>query len=385
MLIEIIFGIISLIFLFYFILFIISADRIKLSSNTEEQCIKKIPVIIPASNEELVIEETLDALLNKNKDMISEIVIAINNSDDKTMNICTKYAKKYSFIKIIEIKGEVSSKVRAVLSAIKNLKDKYFAILDADTVLKEGAIKKLYLEIIKSKREIITGIIDPFPRKGLQYNILSWDRIFRQRILQAGKSLFGMANFPGCFAIVNTKKYKHFIKDHLMEDYDLTLCLFRKGKSIQFIPSTVACEQEKTSFVKLFFQRVRWTRGNIIISNQWIKTFFKINPLKKMIFITYPLFWYIFYYYLAVLFLGSLLTQNRFFLINYLLIAGMFYFTLLYAKIKFRDLQLLDTLTGICFIVLFPLIMIIALLYTVLGIILKPNNNMFSKGKYFRR
>lgn len=366
-------------------MFLISVNLVKKRTAQENKALKKLTVVIPARNEELIIKKSLDNLIKENKEMIKKIIIVVNNSQDNTAEICRGYIKKIPFLRVIEIKDKLSSKVQSISEVIKDLNDEYFVILDADTVLKKDAIRDIYSQIVDSDTEIITGIIEPYPKKGIQYNIISWDRIFRQRILQLGKSFFGMSNFPGCFAIVKTHKYKKLIRDFLMEDYDLTLSLFRERKEIKFVPKIVAYEQEKTNFIKLFFQRIRWTRGNIIIFDQWVKTFRNIPWSKKIIFLTYPIFWYAIYYYLAILLLFSIFTQNPVILTNYLITSLSFYSILLYSKIRFKDLKISDVFTSLGFVLLFPFIILLAFFYAIIGIIFKPKYNMFSKGKYFQR
>jgi len=375
----------SIIIIGYFVIFLISSNLIKKNLNKIKIKSKKLKVIIPTNGEELTISNCIRSLLKENGDIIKEIIIVIDNSDDNTLKICKSFKKKDHRIKIIEIKNGSPSKVKAILKALQKVKDEYFVLLDADTIVKKGAIEKVYSQIITNKEIMVTGIIEPYFKKGIQYNIIGWDRILRQRIFQLGRSYFGMSNFPGCFGIANTNEYKRTVSNEILEDYHLTLKALRKNKKIKVIPEVVAYEQEKTNFIKLFFQRVRWTMGNIYLIKEWIKTL-KVIPLtKKIILVSYPLLWYFLFYYICILLLLIIFNYDFWILINYMSIIGLIYVVLIYSKIKSKTLKIGDLFSCIVFILIFPIIISLSLIYSLLMITFAINENIFIKRKYFRR
>jgi cellulose synthase/poly-beta-1,6-N-acetylglucosamine synthase-like glycosyltransferase len=348
---------------------------------------RKISVIIPARNEEKVIYECLDNLIKNNGKDIKEIIITIDNGEDNTSNICKIFAKKDNRIKIIKIDNGSPSKVRAILKAIDYVKGEYCAMLDADTMLKKGSIKKLYNLLRKEDADMITGIIDPYEDGGLECKIISWDRIFRQRFLQAAKSSFGMANFPGCFFIVKKEKYKSWIKDRILEDYYLTLQGFRKNSNIKFIPEIVAHEKERKNFRGLFFQRVRWTIGNIRLTKEFLNTLKKIPISKKIILISYPLFWYFFYYYMTLLLFLSIYFKTNLFILNYILLFLVNYILMLCLKVRYKDLKKIDIMTSFFFLLIFPIIISLTFIYSLFEITFNKNgvNKIFTQKRYFQR
>jgi glycosyltransferase involved in cell wall biosynthesis len=95
---------------------------------------KLISVIIPAYNEEKLIEKTLISLKNQRYKPI-ELIVVDNNSTDKTAEIARKYADKVLFLK----------KKGASLSrnfGAENAKGEYLFFLDADSRLSQKATLK---------------------------------------------------------------------------------------------------------------------------------------------------------------------------------------------------------------------------------------------------
>jgi cellulose synthase/poly-beta-1,6-N-acetylglucosamine synthase-like glycosyltransferase len=341
--------------------------------------------VIPAHNEQSVIKECVTALMRNNGNVIKKVYVVVNNCSDKTGDICDYLEKKFSKVKVINLNNKNPSKIKSVLKALQFIKDGYFVILDADTILKRDAIKKIYSLVLSQKADMGTGIIDPYPRKGLQYNIISWDRIFRQRFLQITKSKFNMSNFPGCLAVVKTKKYKEDARNNLLEDYGLTLKNIRDGGRIVFVQSIVAYEKERETFSKLFFQRVRWTVGNVKMTKEFIKTFKKISFPKKLVLLSYPLFWYFLNYYMTFLLILSLANPN--YLLNYLLLFLAIFLILIISKKNFNDLKTKDLFIAPLFIIIFPVIISLALIYALLKLELnnRVETKIFSQQKYFQR
>jgi glycosyltransferase involved in cell wall biosynthesis len=100
-------------------------------------------VIIPAFNEQNWLPKTLDALQKAMGEIImpGEIIVADNNSDDKTPEIAIQYGAKVVFEPVNQIS-------RARNAGAKVAKGKYLIFLDADTLISPMLLKTAlnYLE-----------------------------------------------------------------------------------------------------------------------------------------------------------------------------------------------------------------------------------------------
>lgn len=92
-----------------------------------------LSVIIPAYNEELVIEDTLFKTLDflKDQDYHFEVIVVNDGSSDKTAQIVEEFSDDFSSVKLIS-NVKCSGKGEAVRKGIKNSVGKYILVTDAD-------------------------------------------------------------------------------------------------------------------------------------------------------------------------------------------------------------------------------------------------------------
>jgi glycosyltransferase involved in cell wall biosynthesis len=94
-------------------------------------------VIIPAYDEQALLPATLDALQNAMEaiDMVGEVIVADNNSHDRTAEI----ARKHGAIVVFEPMNQIS---RARNAGAKAARGRYLIFLDADTILSTALLQK---------------------------------------------------------------------------------------------------------------------------------------------------------------------------------------------------------------------------------------------------
>src|SRR5699024_1572354 len=95
----------------------------------------KVSILIPAHNEAVVIETTLNAMIRLNYPTDKLEVIVINdNSSDQTGEIARKIGEDYSFIKVVDTIPPYSGigKSSALNYGFKESVGKYIVVYDAD-------------------------------------------------------------------------------------------------------------------------------------------------------------------------------------------------------------------------------------------------------------
>lgn len=129
----IVYLILSIIYFFILLIFILGIFRLKRDSNTK---IQNISVIIAARNEEQHLPGLLDKLVNQSYPKENyEIVIADDRSEDSTSQIVQDYQKDYFNIKLVKIEHEnkdLVGKKAALDAAIRISEYKILAFTDAD-------------------------------------------------------------------------------------------------------------------------------------------------------------------------------------------------------------------------------------------------------------
>ncbi|MEN9489083.1 MAG: hypothetical protein RL494_1348 [Bacteroidota bacterium] len=122
-------------------------------------------IIIPAHNEEALIALTLESLISQTV-LPSKIVVVNDNSIDKTEEIVSAYAKKYSYITLVNKTSEAihlpgSKVIQAFNKGLETVDDNYDFIVKADADL---IFPKNYFETIIShfKSDDAIGMVGGF-------------------------------------------------------------------------------------------------------------------------------------------------------------------------------------------------------------------------------
>ncbi len=106
-----------------------------------------LTIIIPAYNEEKVIEQTTKEYLNFFKEQVSEVEILIipNGCTDKTVGIVNTLTKKYPHVK--SVTSSVASKGNAIIEGFKHATGDIICYVDADNSTKPEMLLTLIKEL----------------------------------------------------------------------------------------------------------------------------------------------------------------------------------------------------------------------------------------------
>ena len=127
----------------------------------------KISIVIPAYNEEKYLPKLIRSI-KKQKGVSYEIIVADNNSKDKTKEIAKKLGGRV-------VKGGMPAEGRN--SGAKFVKGEYILFLDSDTLIKKDFLKDLIREVKKRNADAASGFFLPDnnnKRDHLAYTLASW-------------------------------------------------------------------------------------------------------------------------------------------------------------------------------------------------------------------
>ena len=144
-----------------------------------------ISIIIPVYNSENFIGDCIKSVLVQNFDKKEyEIIIIDDCSTDKTFNLCRKYKKKYSSIKLI--KNNKNYGVSFTRNKAVNIaKGKYIMFIDSDDLLEKKSLKKIFKKIKENNPDFIMS---------LQMSQMEKKKYFK-KILSTNKSTKSLLNF----------------------------------------------------------------------------------------------------------------------------------------------------------------------------------------------
>jgi len=223
---------------------------------------KRLALLLPGHNEELIIATTIRSAVNAGQD-IADIFVVDDNSDDKTRAEALKELPKKNVLTV-----ERSGKAGAVLKAIKHFKlekqYEWLHVADADSVFCPNYFQIYNEALADTKCKAAVGFV-----QSLRGNWISRYRSFSytygQHIFRRIQSWFNMISvLPGPVTCFHTSIIKelNFTTGSLTEDFDLTLQIHRKRLGrIRFIPAAVNYTQDPKTLRDFCKQTARWQRG----------------------------------------------------------------------------------------------------------------------------
>lgn len=278
----------------------------------------KVSILIPAHNEEVVIEDTIKSMIRLNypKNKL-EVIIINDNSSDRTGVIIDDYSKRYPFIKAVHTKPPNAGKGKssALNQGLKYSTGEIIVVYDADNMPEPDAICYLALGLCNDKSA--GAIVGKFRVENANQNLLTRliniETLTFQWLAQAGRWFwFKMTTIPGTnFAIHRSilEELGGWDEKALSEDTELSIRVYNLGYYIRFFPAAVTWEQEPENLKVWWKQRTRWARGNQYVIFKYLFDLKKLNNKKVLI----DLFYFMFTYFL---FFGSVLLSHSIFVVN---------------------------------------------------------------------
>ena len=202
-----------------------------------------VSILIPAHNEEVVIRQTLKAMvqLSYPKHLL-EIIVINDNSSDGTGDIVQSFSEQYDHVHMIETKPPFAGKGKstALNEGLKASTGEVICVYDADNMPEQKAVYHLVLGLLNDPKA--GAVVGKFrvinAAKNLLTKFINIETICFQWMAQGGRwKWFGIATIPGTnFAI-----RRHILEElggwdvhALAEDTELTIRIYNLGYVIRF-------------------------------------------------------------------------------------------------------------------------------------------------------
>lgn len=236
-----------------------------------------LSVIIVSYNTKKLTSDVVNSLYREDQGVSFETIVIDNNSQDGSVEALRAFAKKYSNFKLIENFTNTGFAF-ANNQGIKIAKGKYMFLLNSDTIVKNGALKKL-LDFAKSKDGV--GVVAPKLLNGdgtvqpscLRFPTIKnaiWEYWFNQKGLfekyaPGGKnpvnvdSVVGAAFLiaPEALKKIGTLDEKYFF---YFEDIDYCRRVKDMGLSVYYFPQAEIVHYHGASGKKIIDVANQWRR-----------------------------------------------------------------------------------------------------------------------------
>lgn len=226
-------------------------------------------MIIPAYNEEGVVDNLLRDLRNSSFP-IAETMVLDDHSTDSTYDVAKK-------MKVTAIRNETKLGKAATLNKGAGLaKENVIIVFDADNRPEKDCIKHLLRRFDSKDVGIVTGITK-VSSDGLVSKLASLEFSLCFYLFQPFSARFNF--FPilhGAYFGIR-QELASFDEDALTEDFDISVNLASKEYRIEFEPEAISYVSPPPSFSSFTRQRERWIRGAVQAS-------FKHKGFSKRVF-----------------------------------------------------------------------------------------------------
>jgi peptidoglycan-N-acetylglucosamine deacetylase len=226
----------------------------------------KVAVLIPAYNEEKVIERTVRAALNSYYPNLRVIVID-DGSKDRTLEVARQaFAAEAAAGKVLILTKRNSGKAEALNYGIEHIGDaELFVGIDADTVIAPDAISRLVPHFINPKVAAIAGNAKVGNRVNLwtRWQALEYitSQNFERRALDVLGAVSVVPGAIGAWRVSAVREAGGYHLDTVAEDADLTMALLRLGYRVEYEDMALAYTEAPTNANGLMRQRFRWSFG----------------------------------------------------------------------------------------------------------------------------
>lgn len=223
-----------------------------------------VSVIIPAYNEERVIEASVRRILESDWPNI-EVIVADDGSRDGTSVIVAAAFGNDPRVRLMTLVN--GGKASALNRALQHARGTVIVALDADTQFERSCISRL----VRWFADPNVGAVAGNAKVGNRVNLVTrWQAVeyvtaqnIERRALTRFDAIMVVPGAVGAWRRAALDMVGGYPEDTLAEDQDLTIAVQRAGWKVAYDEEAVAWTEAPESFAALAKQRFRWSFGTL--------------------------------------------------------------------------------------------------------------------------
>ncbi len=226
----------------------------------------RVAILIPAYNEEKVIERTIQGALDSDYPNLRVIVID-DGSKDRTLEVARRaFAAEEAAGRVVILTKANGGKAEALNYGLEHIGDaELFVGIDADTIIAPDAIVRMVPHFLNPKVGAVAGNAKVGNRVNLwtRWQALEYitSQNFERRALNTMGAVSVVPGAIGAWRVTAVREAGGYHVDTVAEDADLTMALLRNGYRVQYEDMALAFTEAPTSANALMRQRFRWSFG----------------------------------------------------------------------------------------------------------------------------
>ncbi len=243
----------------------------------------KVAVLIPAYNEEKVIERTVMAVLNSDYPNLRVIVID-DGSRDRTGEVAREtFRKEIAQGRLTILTQANGGKAAALNHGLEFVTEEVFVGIDADTIIAPDAIRRMVAHFMDPRLGALAGNA----KVGNKINLWTrWQALeyitsqnFERRALNTFSAVSVVPGAIGAWRTLAVKECGGYHIDTVAEDADLTMALLQAGYKVEYEDRALAFTEAPSSAGALMRQRFRWSFGILQATWKHRSAFVRKGPL----------------------------------------------------------------------------------------------------------
>ena len=223
-----------------------------------------VTVLIPAFNEERVIERSVRRVLDSS-DVEIEVIVIDDGSKDRTSAIVREAFAGEPRVRLLTL--ENGGKARALNRGLALVRGDIVIALDADTQFEPTTIARLARWFADERLGAVAGNA----KVGNRVNLVTrWQALeyitaqnLERRALARLDAITVVPGAVGAWRLSAIREVGSYPPDTLAEDQDLTIAIQRAGWKVHYDQYAVAWTEAPESFGALAKQRYRWAFGTL--------------------------------------------------------------------------------------------------------------------------
>jgi cellulose synthase/poly-beta-1,6-N-acetylglucosamine synthase-like glycosyltransferase/peptidoglycan/xylan/chitin deacetylase (PgdA/CDA1 family) len=224
-----------------------------------------VAVLIPAYNEEKVIERTVRSVLESDYPNLRAIVID-DGSKDRTAEVTREaFQAEIADGRVTVLTKPNSGKADALNYALEYVTEELFVGIDADTIIAPDAISRLVPHFRDARVAAMAGNAKVGNRVNLwtRWQALEYitSQNFERRALNTLNAVSVVPGAIGAWRTADVRAAGGYHHDTVAEDADLTMALLQAGYRVNYEDRALAYTEAPTTANGLMRQRFRWSFG----------------------------------------------------------------------------------------------------------------------------
>lgn len=225
-----------------------------------------VTVIAPVYNEGVLLEATLDALVQLDYPLY-EVLLINDGSKDNTLEIGMKYVGHYPNCELRIVDKPNGGKSTALNAGIQVAQSDFVLNVDGDAVLSPDTLTKAVRHMKDPRVGAVAGNVKVSNRDNMWTTLQALEYVEGLNMARSAQASVKLVNIiPGPLGLFRKQAIidgNWYATDTFAEDCDLTLKIIREGWRADYEPEAISYTEAPNKLIDLLKQRYRWTRGII--------------------------------------------------------------------------------------------------------------------------